>query len=180
MTLAFLTGLLGSLALVSGAAWPESKDHHNARKSVKNWLFAIGSFIMFIYAILGYIAGGPVFFVILEIMVMIAITLMMLNTSDKVDIRVIGTSGAALTIWSLFLFKDYTTIFFIVGLITTALGYALEMATVRRNLALALGSILIALFSYLESSWIFFWLNVFFAIFSAYYLVKSLKIKHKK
>jgi hypothetical protein len=47
------------------------------------------------------------------------------------------------------------------------------MGTIRRVLALTLGSALIAIFSYIEASWIFFWLNVFFALFSAYYVARG-------
>jgi len=44
---------------------------------------------------------------------------------------------------------------------------------------LALGGALIALFSYFEVNWIFFWLNVFFAIFSGYYVYKMIDFKPK-
>ena len=46
------------------------------------------------------------------------------------------------------------------------LGYELTAGTVKREAALVAGSILIAAFSYLTATWIFFWLNVFFALFS--------------
>lgn len=175
MTLTFLTGLFGSLVLVSGAAWPESKDKNHPTRSLKNWLFAVGGFLMLIYAILGYLEGGPLFFVILEILVAIASVLMMLNTPDKIDAPLIGVSCLGLIVWSLFLFEGYRTLIFIVGLCGIGLGYAFQMGTLRRNLALTLGSGLIAGFSYIEASWIFFWLNTFFAVFSAYYLLKGTK-----
>lgn len=168
----FLTGLIGSLVLVTGAAWPANESVKHPAKSTKNWLFAIGGLIMLIYAILGYRTGGPIFFVFLEILVMIASILMMLNTDDRIDTPIISITGLALIVWSLYLFEGYNTIFFIVGLCGIGLGYAFKMGTMRRNLALTLGSVLIALFSYLEASWIFFWLNVFFAIFSGYYLLR--------
>jgi hypothetical protein len=170
----FLTGLIGSLILVTGAAWPEAKDVNHPTKSIKNWLFAIGGLIMFIYAIFGYQQGGPIFFVILEILVVITSILMMLNTPDKVDAGIITISGLGLIVWSLSLFEGYNTIFFILGLSGIGLGYAFQGGTLRRSIALTLGSALIALFSYIEASWIFFWLNLFFAIFSAYYLIKEL------
>ncbi len=175
----FLTGVAGSLTLVTGSAWPESKDTKHPTKSVKNWLFAIGGLIMLIYAIMGYQEGGPVFFVILEILVVIASVLMMLNTPDNIDTPIIGISGMGLIIWSLFLFEGYNTIFFILGLSGIGLGYALSAGTVRRNAALTIGSALIAIFSYIETSWIFFWLNLFFAIFSGYYLYKGLTMIKK-
>lgn len=170
----FLTGLIGSLILVTGAAWPESKNTKNPVKSTKNWLFAIGALIMLTYAILGYQQGGPVFFVILEILVVVASTLMMLNTNDRTDTAIIVTSGIALIIWSLYLFEGYSTVIFILGLIGIGLGYAFEMKSLQRSAALTLGSVLIAVFSYMEPNWIFFWLNVFFALFSGYYMVRHL------
>lgn len=174
MNYAFFTGLIGSLILVCGAAWPESKKNIHPIKSIKNWLFAIGSIAMLLYSIFIYMNGDTVFFVILEIMVVIASVLMMLNTKDKIDIPVIGTSCLALIIWSISIFEPYNTILLILGLTGIALGYALDAGTLRRSLALTVGSILIALFSYFEASWIFFWLNLFFAIFSGYYALKAL------
>lgn len=170
----FFTGLIGSLVLVTGAAWPEARDVKHPTKSVKNWLFAIGGCVMLLYAIFGYQQGGPIFFVILEILVVIASILMMLNTPDKIDTPIIALSGLGLIIWSLTLFEGYNTVFFILGLSGIGLGYAFQMRTLRRNVALTAGSILIALFSYIEASWIFFWLNAFFAIFSGYYVYKGL------
>lgn len=175
----FWTGVLGSLVLVTGAAWPEpKKDTKHPIKSIKNWLFAIGGgVILLIYSIINYQQGGPVFFVMLQILVAVSSILMMLNTPDKVDIPILAISSLGLIIWSLYLFEGYNTVFFILGLSGIGLGYAFQMGTLRRNVALTLGSILIALFSYIEASWIFFWLNVFFSIFSAYYLYKCLKLK---
>lgn len=167
----FLTGLIGSLILVLGAAWPIEKVKHPT-KSIKNWLFAIGGLAMFLYALLGYWEGGAIFFVILEIMVLIASAMMMLDIEDRIDTIVISISALALIIWSLTLFEDYSTIIFILGLAGIALGYALQGGTIKRNLALTIGSILIAIFSYIGASWIFFWLNAFFAVFSVYYVIK--------
>jgi len=176
----FITGLIGSIVLVTGAAWPEIKDIKHPTKSIKNWLFAIGWFIMLLFSILGYMQGGPIFFVILEILVAISSILMMLNTPDKVDTPILTISSLGLIIWSLYLFEGYNTIVFILGLCGIGLGYAFQMGTLRRSVALTLGSILIALFSYLEASWIFFWLNIFFAIFSAYYIYKGLSPQKTK
>lgn len=170
----FITGLVGSLVLITGAAWPEAKDIKHPEKSLKNWLFAVGGFIMLLYAFLSYQQGGPIFFVILEILVAISSILMMLNTPDKVDTPILTISSLGFIIWSLYLFEGYNTVFFILGLCGIGLGYAFQMGTLRRSIALTLGSVLVALFSYLEASWIFFWLNGFFAIFSAYYVYKGL------
>lgn len=177
MTLTFIIGLIGSLILVLGAAWPDNKDVNHPIKSLKNWLFLVGGFVMLLYAVLGFINGGSIFYVFLEILVGIACILMMLNTKDTIDTTVISISGLALIIWSLYLFSGYGTIVFILGLVGISLGYAFQIGSFRRNIALTLGSMLIAIFSYLDASWIFFWLNTFFAIFSGYYLLKGLKNK---
>ena len=170
----FLTGLIGSLVLVTGAAWPIKKDIKHPARSVKNWLFAIGGLVMLLYAFFGYQQGESIFFVFLETLLVIASILMLLNTPDKVDMSIIAIIGLGLIIWSLHLFDDYNTVFFILGLSGVGLGYSFQMATLRRSVALTLGSVLIALFSYIEMSWIFFWLNLFFAIFSAYYVYKGM------
>ena len=170
----FLTGIIGSLILVTGAAWPIKKKIKHPAASTKNWLFAIGGLTLLLYAILGYQQGGPIFFVFLEILIVIASILMMLNTPDKIDTPIIAIIGLGLIIWSLYLFEGYNTVFFILGLSSMGLGYAFQMATLRRSIALTIGALAIALFSYIEASWIFFWLNVFFAIFSAYYVYKGL------
>jgi len=170
----FWTGLVGSLVLVTGAAWPEIKDVKHPSKSLKNWFLAIGGFIMLLYAIFNYQQGGPIFFVILQILIVISSILMMLNTPDKVDAPILTISSLGLIIWSLYLFEGYNTVFFILGLCGTGLGYAFQMGTLRRSIALTLGTSLIALFSYIEANWIFFWLNMFFALFSSYYVYKGL------
>ena len=177
MTIPFLIGLIGSLILVTGAAWPEPKKSIHNIKSIKNWLFAIGGFTMLAYAILGYQEGGPVFFIFLQALVGVSSILMMIDAPDKVDVPIISICGLGLIVWSLSLFEGYNTVFFVLGLSGIGLGYAFKMGTLRRNLALTLGSILIAVFSYIEASWVFFWLNVFFAIFSGYYVIRNLYSK---
>jgi len=171
----FLTGLAGSVVLVLGAAWPESKKIKHPTQSVKNWLLALGGIPMLLYSIFGYMQGGPVFFIFLQVLIAIASILMMLNTDDRLDMAIISICGLGLIVWSLYLFEGYNTIFFILGLAGIALGYTFKMGTLRRSVALMLGSGLIALFSYIEANWIFFWLNVFFALFSAYYVIKGIK-----
>jgi hypothetical protein len=174
MTPTFLTGLIGSLILITGAAWSEPKRKTHNIKSIKNWLFAIGGFTMLAYSILGYMEGGPIFFIFLQALVGVSSILMMIDAPEKVDIPILSISALALTIWSLYLFEGYNTIFFILGLTGISMGYTFQMGTVRRDLSLTLGSILIAVFSYIEASWIFFWLNVFFALFAGAYVIKKL------
>ena|SRR3989338_2970587 len=180
MDLSFLVGLVGSIILVTGAAWPDAKKPGHPARSLKNWLFTAGSACMFVYAVLGFLSGGSIFFVFLQILIALATTVMMLNVSDRHGSPVIALGGAGLIIWSLFLFQDYTTLVLIAGLITLALGYVFQTATLRRGIALTLGSMLVALFSFIEANWIFFWLNVFFAIFSAYYvLIRAVPVYEK-
>lgn len=171
----FWVGLIGSLILVTGAAWPATESAEHPAKSIKNWLFAVGGLLMLGYAVLGYLAGGPVFFVFLEVLVVVASVMMMLHVDDRIDTAVIGMLGLGFIVWSLTLFEGYNTVFFILGLTGIGLGYAFDMGTLRRDVALTAGSGLIAVFSYVGQSWIFFWLNVFFALFSGYYLIKDLK-----
>jgi hypothetical protein len=174
MNYVFLTGLMGSLILVVGAAWPQSKNIRRPTRSFKNWLFAIGGFIMLLFAVFGYQQGGSIFFIILEILVVVASILMMLNTPDTFDTPMIGVSSLGLIVWSFYLFEGYATVLFVLGLAGVGLGYAFQMNTLRRDIALTLGSLLIALFSYIEANWVFFWLNAFFAIFAGYYVLIKL------
>lgn len=169
----FYVGFLGSLILVTGAAWPESKVQKSIQLT-KNWLFAIGNAIMMIYSLLGYIEGGSIFFVFLQALVGMATILMMLDMGDRINTPILSLGTLLLIIWSLYLFQGYTTIFFVLGLSAVSFGYAFKMRTLHRDIALIVGSLLIALFSYIEKNWIFFGLNLFFALFSSYYLAKKL------
>ena len=177
MDLIFLLGILGGLTLVAGAAWPVHAVDHPI-KSTKNWLFAAGGLIMLLFSLLDYhFNGAPIFFVFLQILVNVSSVLMMANSDDRIDTAVIALAGGGLTVWSLSLFEDYSTIVFILGLVGIGIGYALENGTLKRNLTLVIGSILIAVFSYLGESWIFFWLNVFFAGFSSYWVIRLLRAR---
>lgn len=171
MEFSFFVGVLGSLVLLTGAAYPIEKTK-SPMKSIKNWLFAVGWLIMLLYAIMGYLSGWSVFFVFLEILIVIASILMMLNTNDRFDLGVLSFSGIVLITLSLYLFEWYSTIIFILGLAWLGLWYAFKMNSLRRDLALAIWGILVAIFSYLWANWLFFWLNVFFALFSLYYTMK--------
>jgi len=164
----FGLGVFGGVLLVAGAAWPAHKVSHPIR-SYKNWLLALGGLTMFVFASLDYYFNqAPFFFILLQMLVNVASILMMTNAGDKLSSIILSVSGALLVGWSLFIFEDISTAIFILGLLGIGLGYALETGTIRRNVALILGSALVALFSYLGASWIFFWLNVFFALFSAW------------
>lgn len=175
MTPSFLIGLIGAFTLVAGAAYPPGENAARPMRSVKNWLFAIGGFLMLAYSTLNYMAGGVIFFVILQIFINSTSVLMMLNVRDAVDIPVITTVGTAMVAWSLYLFEGMNTAIFVLGLSVLGLGYALEMGTVRRNVCLAVGSGAVCLFSYIAGDMIFFWLNLFFALFSGYYAIRLLQ-----
>ena len=144
MEYSFLTGLIGSLVLVAGAAWPDPKRTSTLRNPLKNWMFFVGGLIMLAYSIIGYLSGGPIFFLILEILVAVSSLMMMLNFHEKIAVPIIAISSLSLIIWSFYLFESYNTVFFIIGLSGIALGYGFKIGTLRRNLSLTLGSALIA------------------------------------
>lgn len=177
MDLNFFIGIVWSLVLVAWAARPEPKKVVKSTKSIKDRLFLIGASIMLIFSWLWYQNWWSIFFFILEIFVVISGTLMMLDTDDKIDTTILSISWISLIIRSLYLFEWYTTIIFIVWLIGIWLWYTFKMWSVRRELALVIWSILVALFSYLEPNRIFFRLNIFFALFSSYYLIKAIRSK---
>lgn len=173
-----MAGIMGSIVLLIGAIWPLEKTKEPT-KSVKNWLFASGSFIMLLYAVLGYLSGGSVFFIVLELQVLLAVALMFLGTKDRVNSRLISIAGLLLIIRSVFLFGWANMVLFIFAFIVLWLGYAFKMNTIRRYLWLAIGGALIALSSYLDASRIFFRLNIFFSVFSLYYAIKLIRIYKK-
>lgn len=172
--LSFIIGLVGSLILALGAAYPD-KSVLKSYYSIKNWLLGIGGLLMFLYSVINYLNGSLVFFVFLEGFVVVASILMFIDLRDEIDEFIIGIAGLFFVIWSLYLFDGYQTLIFILGLIGVALGYALDTGTRKRNIALFVGSVLISLYSYIDFDFFFFWLNVFFAIFSLWnvYLLKQ-------
>ncbi len=176
MTPTFLLGLVGSLILVTGSALPDHRAKH-PYQSTKNWCFAIGAAFMAAYSTLNYLAGGPIFFIFLQALVILSSVFMMLDIDDRIDSTVTIVAALGLIIWSFSLSQGSETLIFILGLVGIALGYELKGGTVKREIALIAGSILIAAFSYLSATWIFFWLNVFFALFS---VREAVRIGHFK
>lgn len=162
----FLIGLLGSVILIIGAALPD-RPVPVAWKSGKNQLFACGNAGMFLYALLGYLAGGPIFFLILQIFIACSTIFMMTGVPDRWDTPALSLIGIGLVVWSLALFQDSSTAIFVCGMVLLSVGFAMKPGTARRELALAIGSIAIALFSYVARDWVFVMLNVFFALLSA-------------
>lgn len=168
----FITGLSGAIILVAGSAYPV-KPVKVPIQSLKNWLFVVGGFFMLSYSIMNYLNGGSVFFIFLQILVNLAGILMLANVKESISIPIICASGLALIFWSLNLFESPTTLLFIIGLLGISLGYLFNVTSPRRYIALAIGSGLVSIFSYLQGDMIFFWLNLFFSIFSAYYIIKK-------
>ena len=121
----FAIGLIGALVLVIGSALPDPHVKHPIY-SAKDWCFALGGFLMFAYALLNWLAGGPIFFVLLQLLVVLASIFMMLNVSDRVDTPIVVGAGFLLVLWSLWLFEGYETIYFILGLVGIGMGYGLE------------------------------------------------------
>ena len=175
MDISFFIGLIWSLNLVTWAARPEPKKVVKSLKSTKDRLFFIWSIILTIFARLWYQNWWTIFFFILQTFVVISWILMMLDTNDTLDTIILSISWVWLTIRSLYLFEGYTTIIFIIWLLGIWLWYAFKMWSIRREAALMIWGILIAIFSYLQPNRVFFGLNTFFAIFSGYYLVKYIK-----
>jgi len=169
MNTTLLTGIIGSVILVIGAAWKDGNTNIQPWRVTKNWLFTIGAATMLLYAIL----GGSMFFIILEILMAFASILMMTNLDERLKTRLIGIAGLILLGYTLYSIEDAKIIFFVLGLLGVSLGYVFKMGSQRRNIALTLGSVLIAIYSYLEADWIFFGLNAFFALFSGYYIFKK-------
>lgn len=168
----FLTGLIGSLFLVTGAAWKNPKKNQHPAKSIKNILFAIGNILMLIFAVFGYLEGSPIFFIFGESLIGVSTVFMLLNANDRWTSLGVGLAGFGFLLWSLILFEDLDTVWFVLGLTSLSIGFILKK-TFQRNLILAIGSAFLALFSYFEASWIFFWLNLFFSLFSIYHVVKA-------
>ena len=124
---------------------------------------------MFTYAVLNYFAGGELLFILLQILIAVSTILMLLDTDDDKDTPVLACIGAGLIVYALYISHGFETILFIVGLVGLGIGFALDTGSAKRNLALSIGSAVVAWFSYLVGDPIFLWLNVFFAVFSFYH-----------
>lgn len=171
----FLTGLISSIVLVIGSAWPDPKKNVKPARTFKHWIFGIGNFGMLAYATLAfYFTANPVFFVLLEILCAASSVLILANVKEKISTRLILVSALALLVWSFFLFEDSTTVFFILGLSAVAVGFT-SKNNVKRNAVFVLGCILISTFSFIKGDMIFFWLNAVFGLFSGFYLLKALR-----
>lgn len=167
MDVRFFIGLLGSLLLISGVVIPAQRN--------KNVLFAAGNVSMFAYALVGYVEGGTIFFVIQQMFIMLSTLCMLLQVPDKIDTTILTVGGIALIGWSLSLFQGYGTVIFVVGLSLLGVGLAMDTGTRKRDVTLSIGSFLIAIFSFLMRDWIFTILNALFALFSWVNVVRSSK-----
>ena len=168
MDFRFVLGLLGSLILIIGVLTTAPK--------IKNGFFAVGNACMFLYALLGYLAGGPIFFLILQIFIALSTISMLLKIPDAYDTPLLAIGGLALVVWSLSLFEGYSTAIFVVGLALLGIGFAMDAGTTKREIALMVGSAVIAVFSVLMRDWIFIGLNVLFAVLS---LVNIMRMTHR-
>lgn len=165
--LVFITGLISSIVLVIGSAWPE--------RPLKNWVFGVGNFGMLAYALLAFLfTDNPIFFVLLEILCAASSVLALLKVKEKISTWIILLAGLALLVWSFFLFEDMATLVFILGLVSLAIGFVSKNA-LKRNSVFILGCILISTFSFIKGDLIFFWLNAVFGLFSGFYLLKALR-----
>ena len=106
-------------------------------------MFFVGGLIMLAYSIIGYLSGGPIFFLILEILVAVSSLMMMLNFHEKIAVPIIAISSLSLIIWSFYLLKA-TTQFFYNRSFRNRPRLRVLNCTLRRNLSLTLGSALIA------------------------------------
>ena len=158
MDFRFVIGLTGSVILVAGVTIPVLRW--------KNLLFAIGNACMFAYALIGYLTGGSIFFLILQIYIALSTVCMLLKVPDAYDTPILAIAGTGLVAWSLSLFEGYSTVIFVVGLVMLGIGFAMNGGTRRRETFLMFGSIVIVGFSYLMKDWIFVGLNTAFAFFS--------------
>ena len=173
----FIIWIIWAILLVIWSALPE--ENVKPIKSKKDWLFSIWTLIMLVYAVANLLYWDwSIFFIILEIFAIITCILMLIDIDDKIDTIFITISGLILISWSIFISQDFNTVYFILWLTGIWLGFAFKTGSLRRDIWLTIWSVLIAVFSYLVGSWIFFWLNVFFALFSGYYFIKNLKSKH--
>ncbi len=160
-----LVGIIGGLILLGGAA---HKDHNPKRK---NLIFAIGNVLMFAYALLGFIDGGSLLFVLLQIMVNLSSLCMLLNVPDKIDTPLVSLTGLGLAIYAGVYYYSPSTLLFIAGLILLSLGFSLDYKKQLKNVFLVCGSLLIAYFAWLMQDMVFFGLNSFFALFSLKHLL---------
>lgn len=161
----FAIGLIGSLLLVTGVATTSAR--------LKNGLFAIGNACMLAYALVGYLDGGPIFFLILQMFIALSTISMLLNIPDRYATPLLGLCGLVLIAWSLSLFEGYSTVVFVTGITLLGIGFAMDASTMKREVALMMGSAVIAVFSILMHDWIFTGLNILFAGLS---LVNILRI----
>ncbi len=172
MDITFLIWIVWSLILITGAAYPDKLKNKNPLKSIKNRLFTAWSIIMLVFSILWYLQWWDILFILLQILVLISCFLMMIDIDDKIDSIILLISWVWLILLSIYFSNNYNTIIFIIWLIWLGLGYAFKIWSLRRNIALTLWSLFVAIFSYIEWNLIFLWLNIFFCLFSLYYTIK--------
>lgn len=174
-------GIIATIFLTIGALYPIEQVKRPV-DSVKNWIFTVGSLTMLGYAIAGYLAWWEIFFIYWELLIALACLLMMLDVNDKRDGSIITLVSIGLFVWGFPSFQWPHMFLFSIAFFVLGLGYVFDMTSIRRYIGLTLWGILIALASYVDGGGTFFWLNLFFAIFSLYYTIILIraKIKHSK
>lgn len=180
-------GIIATIFLVIGAFYP-IENVEKPVYSVKNWIFTVGSLTMLMYAIAGYLAWWQIFFIYWELLIALACLLMMLDINDRRDGSIITVASIGLFVWGFPSFQSTDMFLFSIAFLVLGLGYVFDMNSIRRYIGLTLWGIFIAISSYVDGGWTFFWLNLFFAIFSLYYTIllilarrkQSKKQQHKK
>lgn len=105
--------------------------------------------------------------------------LMMIKAREKSGMIILGILGLGLVITSFFMDQSTQTLRFIFGLMGISLGYTFKPCSRRRDATLTVGSLLIAIFSAIQFNRVFFGINVFFCLFSAFYRMKHAVEKKK-
>jgi len=164
-------GILGGVLLVLGSAWPESKKELPSYAEPKSLILAGGGLFMLFYTLFYILDDGPLFFLFLQLFANLGAIFMLLDVDDRIDTTVMTLGGLLFMGLSLWFYEDLTTLYFIAGLLGVGLGYVIHRGSVWRQVAFFFGSALITYYSCLSGSWIFFWLNVFFAVFSLMYII---------
>lgn len=172
MDITSLLGIVGAVLLVIAALYP-TKIITTPATSLKNRLFALGSFMMLLYAGMWYLAGWSNVILLTEILIVMSCIFMLTNIRVRVATWIVALFGILFLIWSLWSFGWYDNILlFILGGIVLSIGYVAPMQSYQRWIGLTLWGILLVIFSYIWSSWIFFWLNIWFALGTGYCLLR--------
>lgn len=168
-------GILGSLVLTVGAALPEASSKKVASYKVpKNLILSLGNLMIITYAILNYlISDASPLYVFLEGLILLATIFMLLDIPDRVEIPAVIIATLAALGLSFWWSQDLSVWWFVLGLGGVSLGFILPPTGSIRSIAFTVGSGFICIFSFLHSDWVFFGLNLAFALVSVWRWRKS-------